>query len=91
MQSVINNYSKKLDVLARDERYGKQGEEAFTEKVEKSKGTLKAIKEAQKSSKRNAKLSPPKEPTIKYIGVKQKANDNGMKKSIEVTKFKVKV
>ncbi|MDN3381030.1 type IV secretion protein Rhs, partial [Pseudoalteromonas sp. APC 3893] len=77
MDSVIDNYTTKLDTLTKDPRYGKVGEEAFTEQVKKLRKTVKKIN--------SSKLDE----SLEYIGIQQKANDNGLIETIDVSIFDI--
>ena len=83
MNSVIDNYTQKYKNLA-DELDANPGNEKLIKQVEELKVTLTAIKKAQKDS---MNIAPPKKPVLKYVGVKQKANDSGIANSIDVTEF----
>ena len=49
MNSVIDNYTTKLDTLTKDPRYGKVGEEAFTKQVEGIEDMLDELRIAKKT------------------------------------------
>ena len=87
MNSIIDNYTQKYDDLA-NELEADPKNEKLIKQVEELKVTLTAIKKAQKDS---MNIAPPKKPVLKYVGVKQKANDSGIANNIDVTEFKVEV
>ncbi|GAA75579.1 hypothetical protein PMAN_b0256 [Pseudoalteromonas marina] len=77
MNSVIDNYTTKLDTLTKDPRYGKVGEEAFTKQVEGIQDMLDSLEDAKLDG------------TLEYIGIQQKANDAGLIDVIDVSIFDI--
>jgi hypothetical protein len=77
MNSVINNYTTKLDTLTKDPRYGKVGEEAFTKQVQGIEDMLDELEIAKENK------------ALEYIGIHQKANDNGLIDVIDVSIFDI--
>ena len=77
MDSVIKNYNDKLRILTKDPRYGKVGEEAFTKQVEGIEDMLDELEIAKENK------------ALEYIGIQQKANDNGLIDVIDVSIFDI--
>lgn len=77
MDSVIKNYNDELRTLTKDPRYGKVGEEAFTKQVEGIEDMLDELRIAKRKQ------------GIEYIGIQQKANDNGLIETIDVSIFDI--
>jgi len=77
MDSVIDNYTEQMKRLTKDPRYGKVGEEAFTKQVEGIEDMLDELRIAKDNE------------IIKYIGIQQKANDNGLINVIDVSIFDI--
>ena len=77
MNSVIDNYTTKLDTLTKDPRYGKVGEEAFTKQVEGIEDMLDELEIAKENK------------ALEYIGIHQKANNNGLIDVIDVSIFDI--
>ena len=77
MDSVIKNYNDKLRILTKDPRYGKVDEEAFTKQVEGIEDMLDELEIAKENK------------ALEYIGIQQKANDNGLIDVIDVSIFDI--
>lgn len=77
MDSVIDNYTEQMKRLTKDPRYGKVGEEAFTKQVEGIEDMLDELEIAKENK------------ALEYIGIQQKANDNGLIDVIDVSIFDI--
>lgn len=77
MDSVIDNYTEQMKRLTKDPRYGKVGEKAFTKQVEGIQDMLDSLEDAKLDG------------TLEYIGIQQKANDNGLIDVIDVSIFDI--
>ncbi|WP_063704421.1 contractile injection system protein, VgrG/Pvc8 family [Pseudoalteromonas gelatinilytica] len=76
MNSIIENYTSKLDTLTKDPRYI-AGDEDFVKEVEGIQDMLDEIEIATKSQQ------------IEYVGIQQKANDAGLVDVIDVSIFDI--
>jgi len=76
MDSIIDNYTSKLDTLTKDPRYI-SGDKDFVKEVESIQDMLDEIEIATKSQQ------------IEYVGIQQKANDAGLVDVIDVSIFDI--
>ncbi|PAY02968.1 hypothetical protein CKO50_01885, partial [Pseudoalteromonas sp. HM-SA03] len=77
MDSIFKNYEDKLREYLDSPNFGSDKYEVFTNQVEQ----LEDMIDAYKSSKLTE--------SIDYIGVQQRARDNGLVEVIDITKFDI--